>query len=149
MIQTGPAPPRGRLLRHFNLTCVKTRLRAPRYAAPMQLPLQITFRGVAHSPAIEAAIREKAAKLEHHFDRIISCRVVVEQPAQHQRQGKPFTVRLDIKVPGGEIAITHEHDEDLDVALHQAFDAARRKLEDHVRVQRGDVKAHRPASAGD
>jgi ribosomal subunit interface protein len=115
----------------------------------MQLPLQITFRGMAHSPEIETAIREKAAKLEHHFDRIMSCRVVVEQPAQHKRHGKPFTVHLDIKVPGGEIAITHDHDEDLHVALHQAFDAARRKLEDHVRVQRGDVKAHRPAPTED
>ena len=109
----------------------------------MQLPLQITFRGIPHSPSIEAAIREKAAKLEHYFDRMISCRVVVEQAAQHKRHGKPFTVHVDIKVPGGgEIAITHDHDEDLQIALHQAFDAARRKLEDHVRVQRGDVKHH-------
>ena len=101
---------------------------------------------MAPSPEIEAAIREKAAKLDHYFDRITSCRVVVEQPSQHKRHGNPFTVHLDIKVPGGEIAITHDHDEDLHVALHDAFDAARRKLEDHVRVQRGDVKAHRPAS---
>ena len=101
---------------------------------------------MAPSPEIETAIREKAARLEHYFDRITSCRVVVEQPAQHKRNGKPFTVHLDIKVPGGEIAITHDHDEDLHVALRDAFDAARRKLEDHVRVQRGDVKAHRPAS---
>jgi ribosomal subunit interface protein len=108
----------------------------------MQLPLQITFRGMAHSPSIEEAIREKAGKLEHYFDRIMSCRVVVELPARHKSRGKPFTVHLDIKVPGGEIAITHDHDEDLLVALHQAFDAARRKLEDHVRVQRGDVKRH-------
>jgi ribosomal subunit interface protein len=108
----------------------------------MQLPLQITFRGIGHSASIEAAIRERAAKLEHYFDRIVSCRVVVEQPAQHKRHGKPFTVHVDIKVPGGEIAVTHDHDEDLQIALHQAFDAARRKLEDHVRVQRGDVKRH-------
>jgi ribosomal subunit interface protein len=108
----------------------------------MQLPLQITFRGMDHSPAIEAAIREKATKLEHYFDRIMSCRVVVELPARHKQHGKPFAAHLDIKVPGGEIAVTHSQDEDPLVALHKAFDAARRKLEDHVRVQRGDVKAH-------
>ena len=43
----------------------------------------------------------------------------------------------------------HEHDEDLQIALHEAFDAARRKLEDHVRVQRGDVKTHRPGPTGE
>jgi ribosomal subunit interface protein len=108
----------------------------------MQLPLQITFRGIAHSPAIEATIHEKAAKLEHYFERIISCRVVVELPARHKSNGRPFTVHVDMKVPGGEIAVTRDQDEDLHVALHRAFDAARRRLEDHVRVQRGDVKRH-------
>ena len=51
-------------------------------------------------------------------------------------------VRIDLKVPGGEIAVTHEHDEDLQIALRDAFDAARRRLEDYARVQRGDVKHH-------
>lgn len=120
-----------------------------RYPVAMQLPLQITFRGMEHSPTIEAAIREKAAKLEHYFDRIMSCRVVIELPARHKQHGKPFTVHLDIKVPGGEIAVTRDQDEDFQVALRDAFDAARRKLEDHVRVQRGDVKAHRPAATED
>ena len=118
-----------------------------RYPVAMQLPLQITFRGMEHSSTIEAAIREKAAKLEHYFDRIMSCRVVVELAARHKQHGKPFTVHLDSQVPGGEIAVTRDQDEDFQVALRDAFDAARRKLEDHVRVQRGYVKAHRPPAA--
>lgn len=108
----------------------------------MDLPLQITLRGLAHSQGLEAAIREKAAKLKLFHDRITRCRVVVELPARHQRQGREFVVRLDLTVPGDEIAITGEHHEDLQVALRDAFDAARRKLQDQLRVQRGDVKAH-------
>lgn len=109
----------------------------------MELPLQITLRGLAHSQALEAAIREKAAKLSLFHDRITRCRVVVELPARHQRHGREFVVHIGIRVPGDEIAITGEHHEDLQVALHDAFDAARRKLQDELRVKRGDIKAHR------
>jgi ribosome-associated translation inhibitor RaiA len=108
----------------------------------MQLPLQITFRGLSHSDALEAAIRERAVKLDRFHPRITSCRVVLEQAGRHQHQGKQFVVRLDIGVPGGEIAVNRDHDEDVMVALRDTFDAARRKLEDHAREQRGDVKAH-------
>jgi ribosomal subunit interface protein len=102
----------------------------------MQIPLQITFHGLQHSDAVYNAIREKATKLEQYYDRITSCRVVLELNARHKRQGKQYAVRIQLKVPGGEIAVTREHDEDLQVALHDAFDDARRRLEDHVRVRR-------------
>jgi cold shock CspA family protein/ribosome-associated translation inhibitor RaiA len=78
----------------------------------------------------------------------MSCRVVLELPARHQRKGKQYAVRIDLKVPGGELAVTREHDEDLQVAVRDAFDAARRRLEDYARRQRGDVKRHPPQCTG-
>jgi len=110
----------------------------------MQLPVQVTYRGMKSSAALEDAVREKAAKLEQFHPRIVSCRVVIEQPARHKHQGKPFVVHVDLKVPGGEIAVNRDHAEDVYVALRDAFDAARRKLEDFAREQRGDVKHHEP-----
>lgn len=108
----------------------------------MQIPLQISLRGIEHSEALDNAIREKADKLERYYDRIMSCRVVLGLAERHKRHGKRFSARIDLKVPGGEIAITRQHDEEIQVALRDAFDAACRKLEDHAREQRGDVKAH-------
>lgn len=110
----------------------------------MEIPLQISLNGIAHSDSVYNAIREKAAKLQRYHDRIMSCRVVLELAGRHKRKGKQYTVRIDLKVPGGELAVTREHDEDLQVALRDAFDAARRQLEDYVRTQRGDVKQHAP-----
>jgi ribosome-associated translation inhibitor RaiA len=66
----------------------------------MQIPLQINFQNMDPSPAIEARIREKAAKLEHLHDRIIGCKVVVEAPHRHHDKGKLYNVRIDISVPG-------------------------------------------------
>jgi ribosomal subunit interface protein len=114
----------------------------------MQIPLQISYRGMQSSAAIDAAVREKAAKLEQFHARIMSCRVVIEQPGRHQQQGKQFVVHIDLTVPGGEIAVNRDHHEDVYVALRDAFDAARRKLEDFAREQRGDVKHHEPTQSG-
>jgi len=114
----------------------------------MQIPLQITTHGVAHSDALEAHIREKATKLEEFHPRITSCRVTVEELAQHHRQGRPFRVRIDVRVPGKEIVANRDHDEDVYVALRDAFDSVKRQLEETVRVRRGQVKAHEPTQHG-
>jgi ribosome-associated translation inhibitor RaiA len=109
----------------------------------MHLPLQITLRNLAHSEELDKLIRERAERLESFYPHLMSCRVVVELAGRHQRQGKQFVLRIDLKVPGAEIAVDHQHDEDVQVAVREAFDAARRRLEDHLRIQRGDVKLHR------
>jgi len=113
----------------------------------MELPLQISFRHMGHSEFIEAAIREKAAKLETFADRIMACRVVVEQACRRHRTGNLHDIRITITVPGEEIAVTrlpseHAQNEDIRVALRDAFDTARRQLQDYARRQRGAVKAH-------
>ncbi|HEU0188950.1 MAG TPA: ribosome-associated translation inhibitor RaiA [Gallionella sp.] len=110
----------------------------------MQIPLQITIRDVEHSEALETHIRDKANKLDEFFQHIMSCRVVVEVPHKHHNQGKQFNVRIDIGVPGSEIVVNRDHAEDVYVALRDAFDAAKRRLEDYARKIRGDVKRHEP-----
>ena len=108
----------------------------------MQIPLQISLHGIEQSDALHNAIRERAEKLERYSTHIVSCRVVLELTGRHRRKGKEFNVRIDLKIPGGELVVNREADEDLQVALREAFDAARRQLEDLTRVQRGDVKHH-------
>lgn len=114
----------------------------------MQTPLRITIRDLPPSAAIENHIREKAAKLEQFYPRIMGCRVVVETPGKHKHQGRLFNVRIDLTVPGGELVVGRDLNEDMYVALRDAFDAARRRLEDYGRRQRGEVKSHELASRG-
>jgi ribosomal subunit interface protein len=109
--------------------------------------LQIAFRNMDASPAVEAKIRERAAELERFYDRIVSCRVVIEAPHRRHEQGKLFHIRVDLKVPGREIVVKrdpteHHAHEDIFVAVRDCFDAVRRQLEDYVRRQRGATKAH-------
>jgi len=116
----------------------------------MKLPLEIVFDKLPHSEAIEEAVRAKAAKLDQFCGQIMRCRVVVAVPHRHHEHGNFYQVRIDLTVPGEEIAINREASEhrpyrDLEVAIRDAFAAAKRKLEDFVRRRRRNVKVHEPA----
>jgi len=108
----------------------------------MQTPVQIVFHEVAHSQAIESLVREKAKKLEAVFPRLMRCHVSIEQPHRHKQQGNPFNVRITLHVPGGELVVNRDQHEDVYVALHEAFDAVRRQLEEHAQKMRREVKHH-------
>jgi cold shock CspA family protein len=127
------------------------------------------------SDVVEAHIREAAEKLDAFYDGIMGCRVLVEIPHQHHRRGKRYHVRIDLTVPGAEFAIKRApklisdrptrfrkapedmapqesrelskyavHD-DIQISIRDAFDAARRKLQDYARRRRGVVKLHEGA----
>ena len=76
----------------------------------MQVPLQVTFRHMDSSEAVAARIRARAEELERFFDRIISCRVVVECQHPRRQQGNLFRVRVDLGVPGREIVVGRDPD---------------------------------------
>ena len=109
----------------------------------MQRPLKITSRDFPLSEAVEAEIREKSAALENYYHRLSGCEVTVQAPAiRHHHKGGPFLIGIRLTVPGKELTVDHQEEEELSQAIRQAFDAARRQLEDYARGQRGSVKTH-------
>jgi cold shock CspA family protein len=136
------------------------------------IPTHITFRGFAPSQALEADVRERVTWLEQFYQGIVGCRVLVEVPHRHRHDGRHYHVRIELTVPGGApIVVSHEaslhgplkdaaetaHHKDTEieaphryarVAVHEAFDAARRRLQDFAREQRGAVKVHETPALG-
>ena len=113
----------------------------------MNFPLEISFRNMDPSPAVETRIREKAAKLERFYNRIMGCTVVVEAPHRHHHKGKLYSVHIDIRVPGKDLVVDRakpldKAHKDVYIAVRDAFSAAARRLEDHSQRMRGEVKAH-------
>ena len=118
----------------------------------MQTEPQISFDGIPADPAVRDAALEHVQQLESLFGRITGCHVVVAQPHRHHRAGRRYSVRIDLVVPGAEIVVNRDHHPDRDhddpvVALHDAFHAARRRLEDHVRRLRTGATHQRGAPA--
>ena len=119
----------------------------------MQKPVQVTFKGMDVVDDIEATCLEEAQKLERHYDRLTGCRVVVTQPHQNKSKGNLYEIRIDVTAPGFEFAVNrvpadHHKDEDLHVAVKEAFRTARRRLEDAVSRKRRDVKHHEQPGEG-
>jgi cold shock CspA family protein/ribosome-associated translation inhibitor RaiA len=132
--------------------------------ADMHITPTITFRGIRRSPGLEAEALARLGKLERYYPGIMGCRVLVELVQRHHEHGNRYHVRIDLTVPGEEIAVAHEaslraatRDTDAEkitrlaepdperkhggVAIHEAFDIARRRLQDYARRQRGTVKS--------
>jgi hypothetical protein len=126
----------------------------------MTRAVQITFRNMRVSPALEQEIHSRAAWLETFHPGIIGCRVLLDIPHRHRQHGRPLAVRIELSLPGEDVIVNHEpalpatgrtevrKSEEVDgahkdahVAVHEAFDIARRRVEDCARRQRGNVKA--------
>jgi cold shock CspA family protein len=128
----------------------------------MLLPVEVTFRNVKEEADLGQLVREEAAKLERFYDRITSCRVVVERP-QRAESGRLYHVRIDLGLPSGELVVKHTpslHAALRDVkaeksrqeaeaaliyksprhAIRDAFHEMRRRLQDYKRKQEGSVK---------
>jgi len=119
----------------------------------MKLPVEVTFRNLPHSPAIEASVRQHAERLDRFHADIMACRVAVEASHRHHHKGNVYRVRVSLTVPGAELVASrapgedHAH-EDVYVAVRDAFDAARRQLEDYARRRRREVKHHEGPALG-
>lgn len=113
----------------------------------MKVPVQIVFRNMRKSNSVEQAVLKRVERLESFCDCITRCRVTIELPHRHHRQGNLFQVGIEISLPGKQISINRENEKnaeykDFEVALRDAFDSARRKLEDYMRIRRREVKSH-------
>ena len=129
----------------------------------MQLTPTMTFRGIEHTPALETEVLTRLRKLDTYYQGIMGCRVLIELVQRHHQAGNRYHVRIDLTVPGEEIVVAHEAGlhataQDVDaekltkvaesdperkharVAIREAFDVARRRLQDYARRQRGAVK---------
>lgn len=115
----------------------------------METPIEIACRDFDVTEALENTIREYANDLEKFYDRITSCRVTVEAPEiNHHRKGRIFSVKLVVNVPGKQLVVNRQPQEDAYRAVVEAFRAMGRELEDYARKQRGDVKAKEEAPRG-
>ncbi len=115
-------------------------------------PINIMFRDLATSPAIEDKAKRHAEKLGKYFSHIMNCNVIIESSHHHYR-GNIYQVSINIKVPNAELVVNrnpsenHEH-EDVYVAIRDAFSAMKRKLQTYARKMQGHVKHHIPPLQG-
>jgi len=114
----------------------------------MSIPTEVTFRDVEKTDALDNRMQQKIAKLEQYYDKIESCKVVVEVPQKHKHNGKLYDVSILVLVPGKRLFVNHNPNEDLYVSMRDSFNAMYRQLEEYSRKQRGDIKTHEEIQQG-
>jgi cold shock CspA family protein len=115
----------------------------------MKQALHIQFHGMEASAAVEAKAREFAARLDARAPDLMACRVSIDLEQKHKQQGRPYGVRIDLTLPGHELVVNRVQDEDVYVALRDAFDNMKRQLDEVVRKRRGQEKQHAPELRGE
>ncbi|MBK0399790.1 HPF/RaiA family ribosome-associated protein [Limibaculum sp. M0105] len=113
----------------------------------METEPEIVFHGIDHSPAIEARVRDRIARLERYLGRLVSFRAVIDAPHHHHRKGRHYAVRLEARAPAMVFAIdrapgdVNAH-EDVFVAIRDAFDAMERRVKTWQDTHTGRPAAH-------
>jgi cold shock CspA family protein len=120
----------------------------------METPIQIDFQGMKGEAHIKTSILEHFATLEERYGRVTAGRVVVKAPGQHHQNGGLYEINIQLSLPDGRsinVDRTPRVDErhsDLSFAISDAFKRARRRLQDQVRLLRGEVKQHEAPTIG-
>ena len=112
----------------------------------MQVPLTVCFQEMPVDESMRSACSEEAERLGRYFDRITSCHVTVATDTR-KHLDTHVAIHVRLEVPGGEIvasrsATAHTASEKPDLVIREAFDGARRQLQDHLRKMRGDTEHH-------
>ncbi len=114
----------------------------------MQKLLQLRWRNMTPSEAVEAHVREEVERLERFHGRITGCEVTLESPSRHHRNGaQKYRVRIELSIPGGKLVVARDRDRkqaqaDLYVAVRHAFREAKRQLQDHLGRLEARVNVH-------
>ncbi len=113
----------------------------------MKVPLEIAYRDVDKTDAIETLVREKVAKLEKFCNYISSCHIAVEKIHDRPSHGSPYRVRIDLTVPPGHELVADSNPSEpnqyvaLDTVIRDAFSMAERQLKELTSRQRDYEKA--------
>src|SRR5439155_10997659 len=116
----------------------------------LQVPLEIAFHNIESSDWAEQQIRARVADLEKLYDRLVSCRVRIDQRAKDLTGTIPPVVHIELGIPGrGDLVVSHEPEHllrkyqhpDLHKAINEAFRIAERRLLDLKEQRDGRTKA--------
>ncbi len=133
------------------VSIIRENSRHPRLAKDsiMQIPLEVRYgENVERTVRLESIISERAQKLDHFCDHIISCRVAIERPHHAASSGNPYRVRIDVTVPPGHELVVDKgppnvpFDESLETTIIESFKVMERRLKELTDRQQGEVKSH-------
>ena len=106
----------------------------------MNLEPQITLRNITIDSDLENTIKEKTSKLQQLMNTIIFCDIVIESPQNHKNKGKAFAIHIKCGVPDKVLVVNHQCEDDLAIAIRDAFMGMEQQLRAYKTKQQSSVK---------
>lgn len=113
----------------------------------MKVGLEVAYRDVERTDAIDALIEEKIAKLERLCSYINSCHIAIERVHGRPSHGSPYRVRIDLTMPPNHELVAESNPSEpnqyppLDAVIRDAFSKMERQLKEQTRQQREAEKS--------
>ena len=104
----------------------------------MRIPLELAFKGVEPTAAMEELVREQVERLQRFEPRILACRVTVESTHRASNAApRGVRVNVEVSVPGQRLVSSRERgglqkpvEYDPYRAIRRAFIAAERQIKE-------------------
>ena len=103
--------------------------------------LQITFRSITHSAAIEQHIQKYFNRVHRIYHKILHCHVVIDFEKKHNLKDRIFTISIDARMPGKKL-VSKKQSHDLYIAIRDGFDTIEKLLEKHCKRKPILTKKH-------
>ena len=99
----------------------------------MAAPVEIAWHNLESMSRVEERVEQRTARLQQILSRITHISVVIEASHRRHQKGNRYEVRLDVGVPGNNLAVNRKPGDDdahvdILVAVRDAFDAMERQL---------------------
>lgn len=122
----------------------------------MQVPLELTYRDVEKTDALDSLVNEKVAKLERLSGGMLnSCHIAIEKIHDRPSSGSPYRVRIDMTMPPGHELVAESNPVEnnqyveVDTVIRDAFSKAERQVKALKQQQRESDKAQDHQQAED
>lgn len=102
----------------------------------MKPAVDVVYRDLDSSAALNEVIIKKLAKLSRYSDQILRSRVILDTPHNHKHKGKQFRASIELDIKGHPFAAITQDDESIHIAVRDAFYTAERKVKELTSRQR-------------
>lgn len=95
----------------------------------MQIDPRITMHDLPRTEALEWHISGKVRMLGKLYPGMTGCHILLARPEQRRQKARLFSATVTVDYPQGEVEGISEHENDLYIAIRDAFAAVERELQ--------------------
>lgn len=108
----------------------------------------VEFHHTKRTPALTNHIELNMSRLEHFSENIVSCHIIIALTQHTHHNSNLYNVKIILGLPGKELVVCHNNEENLYVGIQEAFMVMETQLKERMQRMHNHVKSHTRISHG-